>query len=90
LLRNARSSTLQNPKKKWMSALDERSRDWHRAMNSRLPIPIDEDYVVSTPLPKGAFIDKYMNYPGDPKGGASNVINCRCFQLVIDERDELL
>jgi hypothetical protein len=28
-----------------------------------------------------------MEYAGDPKGGASNVINCRCVIIYADERD---
>ena len=69
--------------------MDERSRDWHKAMNNTR-VDINEDYVVNTPIAGGQIVPKYMNFVGDPKGGASNVINCRCFQLIVDERDELL
>jgi len=28
-----------------------------------------------------------MDYAGDPKGGAANVVNCRCVIVYADERD---
>ena len=31
-----------------------------------------------------------MSYTGDPKGGAKNVINCRCVTLYIDPDDEVI
>ncbi|MGI9572269.1 MAG: phage head morphogenesis protein [Candidatus Actinomarinaceae bacterium] len=86
---NAKKSALKNPKKQWMSANDDRSRDWHRAMNGR-QVPIDDDFIVLTPVAGGGVVERPMSVPSDPKGGATNVIQCRCFVLPIDERDELL
>ena len=31
-----------------------------------------------------------MNHAGDPKGGAKNVVNCRCVIVYADERDIVL
>ena len=28
-----------------------------------------------------------MKYPGDPRGGAKNVVNCRCVVVYVDEED---
>ena len=28
-----------------------------------------------------------MQYPGDSRGGAKNVVNCRCVVLYVDEED---
>ena len=67
-----------NPVKKWISARDVRTRDWHRQMNTREAIAIDEKFEVYTPIAGGGSIPKYMDYTGDMNGGALNVINCRC------------
>ena len=77
---------LKKPVKEWASALDERTRSWHRVMNGTR-VDIDKDFTVQTPLKGGGVIDKPMSYPGDAKGGASNVINCRCFLLYYDSDD---
>jgi len=31
-----------------------------------------------------------MGYAGDPRGGAKNVINCRCVIIYADEQDIVL
>jgi hypothetical protein len=58
--------------KRWVSANDNRTRPHHAEMNG-VEVNINEDFVVPY---KG--IPYKMAYPGDPKGGAGNVINCRC------------
>jgi len=55
--------------KEWIPAEDERVREWHSVMRSKPAIPIDEKFIVN---------GRPMDRPGDPNGGASNVINCRC------------
>lgn len=54
--------------KRW-SATMKRTRDTHAELNGKI-IPIDEDFELSDG-------DK-LSYPGDPKGRACNIINCRC------------
>ena len=39
---------------------------------------MDEDFSINGTL---------MQYPGDPKGGPRNVINCRCVLVYVDEQD---
>jgi nicotinamide mononucleotide adenylyltransferase len=56
-------------KKKWIAALDERTRPDHRAMISHPSIPLNELFSVG--LTK-------MSRPNDPAGGAKQVCNCRC------------
>ena len=37
-------------------------------------VDIDEDFIVN---------GRPMAYAGDPRGGAGNVINCRCVILIV-------
>ncbi|MGA9651888.1 phage minor head protein [Pedobacter sp.] len=55
-------------KKIWIHTRDSRTRDSHRAVSSK-PIDSNEAFRVG---------GKLMQKPGDPAGGASQVINCRC------------
>lgn len=73
------------PKKVWVSALDDRSRTWHRDMNGK-SVEDNEKFKVFTPK-IGVVL---MEYCGDPNGGARNVINCRCMTQTYDEEDEIL
>lgn len=54
--------------KVWLTALDERTREWHAEANGQKK-RIDEPFEVM-----GEFLDE----PGDPKGSPENIINCRC------------
>ena len=82
---------LKKPVKQWNSALDERARSWHREMNDSKPVPIDEMFIVNTPVGKGYFEPRPMRFTGDYElGGAANVINCRCFTLYYDSEDEII
>lgn len=56
--------------KVWLATGDGRTRDWHITANGQT-VGIKEAYTVN---------DMKMEYPGDPRGGASNVCNCRCTQ----------
>ena len=63
--------------KRWVSTGDARTRSAHSAANGQ-ERPMEEDFIVGgTP----------MAYAGDPKGGAKNVINCRCVIIYADEQD---
>ena len=63
--------------KKWVSTNDSRTRPAHSLANGQV-VDMNEDFMVGG-VP--------MEYAGDPKGGASNVINCRCVIIYADERD---
>lgn len=81
---------LNQPVKEWNSALDDRTRQWHRAMNGTV-ISTNEMFKVMTPIAGGGFTENRMNYTGDyQNGGALNVINCRCFTLYYDSEDEII
>lgn len=55
--------------KRWVPVQDERTRINHASMAAVAPIPLDADFTVG---------GERMSRPGDPRGGASNVIRCRC------------
>ena len=56
-------------KKRWVPALDERTRVNHAVMASKPAIPMDEKFFVG---------GEWMDRPGDPNVSASNTIRCRC------------
>jgi hypothetical protein len=69
--------------KRWVSANDNRTRPHHAEMNGT-EIPLDQDFEV----PYNGIPYK-MAYPGDPRGGPGNVINCRCvLSMVIPDEIE--
>lgn len=49
----------------WIATMDQRTRDTHLAMNN-VSVDINEKFSNG------------MDGPGDPEGGAGEVINCRC------------
>lgn len=53
----------------WDATGDIRTRYSHMAMEGQ-SVGLSEDFVTPT--------GKRMRYPGDPKGGAAETINCRC------------
>ena len=55
--------------KKWVPALDDRTRISHAAMVSHKSIAMDEFFIVG---------GEKLKRPGDPRGSAGNIINCRC------------
>lgn len=63
--------------KQWVATSDNRTRSAHAEMNGK-QVGMDEDFVVN------GF---NMAYAGDPRGGASNVINCRCSVIYLDPDD---
>ena len=74
--------------KNWISALDKRTRTQpesnynHRAMNGKR-VGLKENFVFNV----GGLYQDELSYPGDPKGHAGNVINCRCTVAVVPARD---
>ena len=69
-----------NMKKQWMANLDGRTRASHAAVSGQ-QIGMDEDFIVA---------GKKMAYPGDPRGGPAEVINCRCVLMYIEDEDDIL
>ena len=63
--------------KKWVATNDARTRSTHAAANGQV-VDMDEDFTVGG-MP--------MSFAGDSRGGAANVINCRCVIVYADERD---
>lgn len=65
----------------WISATDIRTRRQPRDEADHLhangqTVPMDEPFKIRDRNNPGNFVD--MMQPGDPKGGAENVVNCRC------------
>lgn len=58
----------QDIRKVWIATQDARTRDAHRHLDR-------ESVGLNEPFPNG------MMYPGDPAGGAENLINCRCTMI---------
>ena len=69
-----------NMRKRWIASNDDRSRGTHLAVNGT-EVGIDEDFVVG---------GKRMSYAGDPKGGAKEVINCRCVIAYVESEDVIV
>lgn len=63
--------------KYWIPTLDARTRDAHAMMAQADGQPMDGMFTVG---------GVKMSRPGDPRGGAANVVNCRC-GLVIREKE---
>lgn len=67
--------------KQWVATLDARTRSSHAAMNG-VKVSMDEDFS----MPNGSL----MAYTGDSRGGAANVINCRCAIVYVDTGDDVI
>lgn len=70
-----------NPRKSWLSAYDDETRDSHKEAHDRYrgnPIPLDEDFQVG---------NSSGPCPGSVEGNdsAAQNINCRCCVLPIVE-----
>lgn len=61
--------------KRWVAASDSRTRSSHEDLN-RDTVPMDELFQPNKP-PK-------LRFPGDPRGAASEVINCRCALVYVE------
>lgn len=65
-------------KKKWLAALDDRTRDTHRDLNG-VEVDVDEPFTVKDD--KG--IEYEIDYPGDPHADPAMVYNCRCTLIYV-------
>lgn len=75
--------------KEWISAIDGRTRAHERGDNYD---HIDMDGVLVGPEDNFMVANKFglvepLEFPGDPKGSAGNIINCRCTVALIPKRD---
>lgn len=71
---------------RWGTTLDGRERDAHAEANGQIA-PVDGTFTVD---------GEELRYPGDPRGSAENIINCRCYvgpvfadDLSTDQREDL-
>jgi len=55
--------------KEWIASFDDRTRSTHAEAGASDPVPQNEPFMVGGSL---------MMYPGDSRGSAKEVINCRC------------
>lgn len=62
-----------NANKRWISALDDTTRDAHAEVDGQ-EVGVNEPFIVS---------GEELMYPGDPRGSAGNVINCRCSHIIV-------
>ena len=84
----AKKLQLPKPMKEWLPALDTRTRSWHSSMVNNKK-RLDEDFELFAPS-KVDPIPQLMSYTGDSRGGASNVVNCRCFTMYYDDNDVIV
>jgi SPP1 gp7 family putative phage head morphogenesis protein len=83
-LETAKQLSIPNVKKQWVSVNDPRTRSHHSRMNGT-QVEMDEDFTV----PYNG-VEYKMERPGDPRGGAANVINCRCVLIYVTPEDEVV
>lgn len=72
-----RSFGVPDMRKQWIANVDGRTRASHAAV-SGTQIDVDEDFTVG---------GRKMSYPGDPRGGPAEVINCRCVLIYIEPEE---
>lgn len=68
---------------KWVDSPDDRTRMSHRAIAQEDWRPLDQPYWL---VNKTGSLEA-LEYPGDPKGSAENVIQCRCCEVFEVMRD---
>ncbi len=64
-------------KKEWLAAFTDNSREEHLAADGQ-QVGLDDSFEVGGEL---------LQYPGDPSGSASNIINCLCDMLAVLEEE---
>jgi hypothetical protein len=64
--------------KEWISVTDNRTRNDHRIENGQI-VDLKDPFIMSSGV--------LMQYPGDPKAPANEVINCRCTVAFKAKRD---
>lgn len=62
-------------RREWLAALDDRVREDHRRAHGQ-QVDLDTPFYVG---------EEYLQFPGDPQGSASNIVNCRCSEIPIVE-----
>ena len=80
----AKSLNIPELQKQWVAVNDPRTRSHHTAMNG-VRVPMDEDFLV----PYNG-IEYRMSRPADPRGGAGNIINCRCTLIYVSPEDDVI
>lgn len=65
-------------RKVWLATTDHRTRSTHVSVDGQA-VPLDQKFSVGA---------SRMDHPGDPSGGAAEVINCRCTMLFERTEDE--
>ena len=65
--------------KQWIAATDDRTRRDHRIENGQI-VDLNDPFIMAD--------GTQMQYPGDPKGTAAQVINCRCTLAFKAKRDK--
>jgi len=65
--------------KEWIAVMDERTRHDHRIENGQTA-PKEENFKMAN--------GDLLLFPGDPKGSAGQVINCRCSYAWVPRRDD--
>ena len=64
--------------KKWVKGHPKEPRETHIQVSQNKPIDKDKPFIVG---------GVKMMYAGDPKGGAENVINCKCSTIYLPKED---
>lgn len=65
--------------KEWVAVEDSRTRDSHRHTDGS-KVGLDDAFNVN---------GHRMSFPGDPSGPASEVVNCRCVMVYVEQGEEL-
>ena len=68
---SVKSSGMDIKEKEWSTTKDDRARGDHRIADGQ-KVKMEDDFLVG---------GEKLSFPGDPKGSAANVINCRCVVL---------
>ena len=63
--------------KEWIASFDDRTRSTHSAANGQI-VNANDFFIVG---------GNQMMFPGDPSGGAAEVINCRCSVAYFPKQD---
>ena len=68
-------------KKEWLTSIDGRERDgtdspFDHASADGQQVDLEDSFIVS---------GESLDYPGDPRGSAGNVIQCRCTQTYVEQ-----
>ena len=62
-------------KKEWLASIDGREREEHAGADGQ-SVDLEDSFIVG---------GESLDYPGDPRGSAGNVIQCRCTQTYVEQ-----